>query len=417
MVLPLHRALKLLIVAVDRFPTFRVDVAELFGRQMSARGHTLHWLLQSEDACARAYETTWLDGRVWVGSTNLGEGRLARLDKHLRGIANDFRLFKLVRQHRYDFVQVKDKFIAALFALLACKWHRVPMIYWLSYPFPESDLYQARAGLARYPLFYRIRGRVFKLLLYRLILPSVAHAFVQSEQMKRDVMKMGIAADKLTAVPMGISPSLATVDLGPPPGDATVVYLGTLARSRHLDTIVRAFRLVVDAEPRAKLFFVGAGDDADDQRGLEDEVERLGLRDHVVFTGFLPREQALEYVARADVCLSPFYPTPILNSTSPTKLIEYMALGRAVVGNHHPEQRMLIEESDCGLSVEWDERAFADAIVALLEDPARAAEMGRRGQRYVREHRNYERIAQLVESRYLELAAPRPSVSASATAE
>jgi glycosyltransferase involved in cell wall biosynthesis len=411
------RALKILIVSSDRFPSFRVDVAELFGRQMTARGHTIHWLLQSEQACDEDYETSWLDGHVWVGSTNLGESRLARLDKHIRGIANDFRLFKLVRNNRYDFVQVKDKFIAALFALLAGRWYGVPVVFWLSYPFPESDLYNASAGLARYPIFYRIRGTVFGWLLYRVILPSVAHAFVQSEQMKRDIVERGISADKLTAVPMGISPSLIGLQIRPPPNDMTVVYLGTLARSRRLDVIVRAFALVVRAIPRAKLHLVGSGDDARDERYLEAEVERLGLREHVVFTGFLPRDQAFECVARADVCLSPFYPTPIFNSTSPTKLIEYMALGRAVVGNHHPEQRMLIEESQCGRSVEWDERAFADAIIEILEDPAAAAEMGRRGRRYVLEHRNYERIAQLVENRYLDLCVGSSASSPSTASE
>jgi glycosyltransferase involved in cell wall biosynthesis len=228
--------------------------------------------------------------------------------------------------------------------------------------------------------------------------------------MKREVSKMGIAAEKLTAVPMGISPNLAAVEFVAPPGDAKVAYLGTLARTRRLDIIIRAFRFVVDALPDAKLYLVGGDEnDGHDERLLRDEVERLGLRDHVVFTGFLPREQALEHVARADVCVSPLAPTPVFDVASPTKLYEYMALGRAVVGNHHPEQRAVIEESQCGLSVDWDERAFADAVIELLRDHRRAAEMGKRGQRFVREHRNYDRIAQLVESRFLELdAASRP---------
>jgi glycosyltransferase involved in cell wall biosynthesis len=412
--LPATSSLKLLIVSSDRYPTYRLDVAELFGRQMAARGHQIQWLLQSDVACRQAYLTDGLGGRVWVGSTNLGESRMARLDKHMRGIANDLRLFKLMRQSRYDFVQVKDKFVTAVFALIACKWYGVPMVFWLSYPFPESDFHNARVGLARYPILYRIRGAVSHFLLYRVILPGATHAFVQSEQMKRDIVKMGIPANKLTPVPMGMPRTLADVELAPAPGNGTVVYLGTLARSRRLDMIVRAFRLVADEMPHAKLCFVGGGDDANDQRSLEQEVCRLGLRDNVVFTGFLPREQAFEFVAGADVCLSPFYPTPIFNSTSPTKLIEYMALGRAVIGNHHPEQSMLIEESRCGLSVEWDEGAFARAMIELLGDPVRSAEMGRRGQQYVREHRNYERIAQLVENRFLELGAAGTAVSASA---
>jgi len=228
---------------------------------------------------------------------------------------------------------------------------------------------------------------------------------------------MGIPADKLTAVPMGISPNVVSMQIGPPPGESAVVYLGTLARSRRLDMIIHAFDLVARAVPRAKLYLVGGGDDARDERHLRDEVERLGLGERVVFTGFLPRDQALQYVARADVCLSPFYPTPIFNSTSPTKLIEYMALGRAVVGNHHPEQRMLIEESQCGRSVEWDARAFADGIIEILADPAAAAEMGRRGRSYVLEHRGYERIAQLVESRYREVRVRSPVASPSTAPE
>jgi glycosyltransferase involved in cell wall biosynthesis len=357
---------------------------------------------------------------VWVGSTNNGSSRLARLDKHVRGIANDLRMFRLLRESRYDFVQVKDKFLVALPALLACKLRGVPMVFWLSYPFPESDLYAAREGTARYPLLYWIRGSIFKWLLYRVILRFAAHGFVQSEQMKRDVVGMGIQPEKLTAVPMGVATSLLSIQLPSPAAgwpERNVAYLGTLARNRRLDMIVRAFRRVVDAVPDAKLYFIGGGDDAKDVEILASEVQRLELEAHVVFTGFLPRDKALEVVARALVCLSPFYPTPIFNSTSPTKLIEYMALGRAVVGNHHPEQRLLIEESQGGLSVEWDEEAFADAMIALLEDPARAIDMGRRGQRYVREHRTYERIAAAVESRYLALCAPDSRGRASAPAE
>lgn len=415
---PMKRRLRFLVVSSDKFPPFRVDVTELFGRQMAGRGHVIEWLLQSEADCAAPHEADWPGGRVWVGATDNRETRLARLRKHLRGIGNDFRLFGLMRRTRYDFVQVKDKFIAALFALLACKRHGVPMVFWLSYPFPESDLYAAREGTARYPWFYRLRGTVFKWLLYDVILRHARHCFVQSEQMKRDVAAMGVPIEKLTAVPMGLGPNLLDVELAPSSAaGATVVYLGTLARNRRLDAIVRAFRLVVDAVPEARLLFVGAGDDAHDREVLEREVERLGLREQVVFTGFLPRERALEHVARAVVCLSPFYPTPIFNSTSPTKLIEYMALGRAVVANRHPEQRELLEDSGGGLCVEWEEREFAEAIVTLLRDPARAAEMGRRGQRYIREHRSYARIADLVESRYLTICAAGSPAAISTTAE
>ncbi len=41
----------------------------------------------------------------------------------------------------------------------------------------------------------------------------------------------------------------------------------------------------------------------------------------------------------------------ILRAASPTKLVEYMAMGKAVVANDHPEQKRVIEESGAGYCV------------------------------------------------------------------
>jgi len=123
----------------------------------------------------------------------------------------------------------------------------------------------------------------------------------------------------------------------------------------------------------------------------------------------------LQYVQDADVCVSPFYPTPVLNSTSPTKLVEYMAMGKAVVANTHPEQKLLIDQSGCGYCVPYDEDAFADAIVKLLRAPEMARAMGERGRRYVIEHRSYGVIANNVERAILRVAG-KSAIAASASA-
>ena len=51
----------------------------------------------------------------------------------------------------YDFVQVKDKFIAGAILLLAAKLTRTRFVYWLAYPFPEAWLDEARSHVARHP--------------------------------------------------------------------------------------------------------------------------------------------------------------------------------------------------------------------------------------------------------------------------
>jgi len=153
--------------------------------------------------------------------------------------------------------------------------------------------------------------------------------------------------------------------------------------------------------PEALLYLVGKGDDPTDEQQLVAEAKRLNVLDAVVFVGQLPREQALRYVRDADVCILPFYPTPILNSTSPTKLVEYMAMGKAVVANDHPEQRLVIEESGAGYCVPYEEDAFARAVVALLRSPDTARRMGEQGRKYVVAHRTYPVIADVVERELL----------------
>ena len=80
-----------------------------------------------------------------------------------------------------------------------------------------------------------------------------------------------------------------------------------------------------------------------------------------------------------------------------------MAMGKAVVANDHPEQRLVISESKAGICVPYEENAFAEAILHLLYHPEEAKEMGIRGRKYVEKHRSYEQIADLVETKLLQV--------------
>jgi glycosyltransferase involved in cell wall biosynthesis len=274
-------------------------------------------------------------------------------------------------------------------------------------------------------------------------MPACAHVFVQSEQMRADLTREGIPAHKMTAVPSSIN--LAELDAGlntradveaalagraceaipdpdaslvagPPPApgvaaraepvstDAhTIVYLGTLLRERKLDFLVAVLANVRRRVPDARLVFIGRGEMPEDEDLLLGEAERLGVADAVRITGWLPMQIAWQHVRGAGACVSPYYPVPILLSTSPTKLIEYMALGKAVVANDHPEQSLVLRRSGAGLLCGWDADEFADAIVLLLKHPSVAESMGRAGRRFVEAHRTHSTMVGLVASRYYDV--------------
>jgi len=187
----------------------------------------------------------------------------------------------------------------------------------------------------------------------------------------------------------------------------TVLYLGTMARVRRLDVLLDALKIIRETNDQVRLIMVGAGPDPADLDYLRRCAERNGLQSFVEFTGLLSMQDAHARVAQAAVCISPFFPTSILQSTSPTKISEYMALGRPVVANSHPEQSVIIEQSGAGICVEWSAQEFADAVMTLLSDPVRAEEKAARGRDYVRRNRIYPVIAPIVAEPYLQMLADR----------
>jgi glycosyltransferase involved in cell wall biosynthesis len=394
----------ILFVTSDLYPPFRPAAKAVFAEGLAARGHRIDWLMQAAEPTTPHGEQPFKGGTAHVARMHGGDSRLARLRRHVANVRNDFKVFSLLRRRRYSLIQIKDKYLGALVAIVAAKLNRVPVFYWLAYPHGEASLYAARSGVARYGWWYRMRGAAQRWLLYRVIMPSCAHVFVQSEQMRLDIAREGIPFDAMTAVPSSVNlHDLNAATAGTDDAEATpstVVYSGTLLRERQLDFIVRAHALVVAALPATRLEFVGSGWMPDDEQLLRAEAERLGIADRVTITGWLPMPEAWQHVRRAALCVSPYLPVPILRSTSPTKLIEYMALGKPVVANDHPEQATVLEQSGAGIVCGWSEQEFAAAIVELLTDPARRAAMGAAGRRYVAEHRTHWAMVELVAGNY-----------------
>lgn len=398
----------------ELYPPFRPDTVVLFADELRRRGHEIDWVFQSKEPVTRSYLTSWEGGSAWVTATDRRPSLLGKIHRHLLGIRMDLGIVARSYRRHYDFIQVRDRFFGALTGLLAARLSGSRFFFWLSFPFPEMYLYRIESGESPFPTFDRLRGSFLKFLLYRFIMPASDFVFVQSDQMKADVVANGIDAGKIMPVPMGISlkrlADWSAKNVLPPQSDSPIVlYLGTLIKDRKLDFLVRVHKRVVESVPDAKLYFVGGGQCDEDETRLLDEACRLGISDSMVITGFLPVEKAWQYLYHANVCVSPFYPTPILNSTSPTKLVEYMGFGKPVVANDHPDQRKVIEESGAGYCVAWDEGQFADAILRILGDPEGAEAMGVRGKRYVEKYRSYDAIADSLDAIYRNLCGGNPA--------
>jgi glycosyltransferase involved in cell wall biosynthesis len=396
--------IRLLYLTREPFPTFRVDVATLFGRYLPRFG------VYSDIVAVRegdGGECAWEAGRAF---TRLARGRGGRIRARLM-LALD--LFRLVRAD-HAAVQVRDRIFGALLGLWAARLRGKPFYYWMSFPFPDYWLERGSpdpsglAGPGR-RLLFRLRGRLSSWLLYRLVLPAADHVFVQSDAMRTMLESHGLPAARMTPVPMGATIPERIEDIPPVDdprlaGRRVVVYLGALERARRSEVMIEAMAGVRKEFPQALLVFVGDAEDPGERLWFDALVRELGLQDHVLFTGWLPAEQARRYLRTAEIGLSPCARTPSLEVASPTKVIEYMAWGVPVVANDLPDQAYLIGETGGGLCVPLTPEGFAAGILQLLRDPAAARRMGEAGRRAIPGLRSYEVIARSLAEKYRQLA-------------
>jgi glycosyltransferase involved in cell wall biosynthesis len=303
--------------------------------------------------------------------------------------------------------------LVAIVGLLAARLKRLPFFYWMSFPIPEGqiELAQGRglsSGLLRF-LFPWLRGRLGRFLLYRIVLPCADHVFVQSERMRADVAAKGIPMGKMTPVPMGVDAEVARPELIAPSDDTRLagrrilVYLGTLDRNRRIDVLFEMLEIVRRKFPDVSLVLVGDAEDESHERWLRDRAEQLGVMDAIVWTGWLPIQEGWRYVCAAEVGLSPIPRGPLLDCGSPTKSLEYLALGVPVVGNDNPDQKRMLDKGIGGLCVPLTGDDFAQAVCRLLADEPLRRAMARSGQNYVRAQRSYELLAQALADKYADL--------------
>jgi glycosyltransferase involved in cell wall biosynthesis len=183
----------------------------------------------------------------------------------------------------------------------------------------------------------------------------------------------------------GVNHDLATTTQQP-----VAVAIGRFVPESGLAHVVKAWRAVAARHPQARLWIVG---DGPQREFLYRLVGDLDLRQRVLLPGVFAESQ--ELLAAADVYIQP------ATSGGPTLgMAEALASGLPVVASDLPEHRAWIAGGETGLLVPaGDSRALAEAILQLLDDPARAVALGAAARSRIRESHTLQQSAE----QYLEL--------------
>jgi glycosyltransferase involved in cell wall biosynthesis len=245
----------------------------------------------------------------------------------------------------------------------------------------NPELYEAKFGR---------RGLLWKLMLWleKLTFRTADVSIATNESYRRiAVGRGGMPPERVFVVRSG--PSLERMKIVRPDeklkaGKKYLVgYVGVMGRQEGIDLLLQAIKHLTGELKRKDVHFglVGGGTSLEEMREL---ARKLGVADHVTFTGRVSDAEMLAMLSTAEVCVNPDRANEMNDISTMNKVMEYMALGKPIVQFDLAEGRFSAQEAAL-YARRNDPRDFAEKLVELLDDPEKRKAMGAFGRRRVRE--------------------------------
>ncbi len=208
----------------------------------------------------------------------------------------------------------------------------------------------------------------------RLNLRAAARIFVVSEVERRNLLRAGVEDEKIVVNPNGVDaerfqPNIGgesvRAELGIGRDETLVGFVGTFGPWHGVLALAEAIKLMPE-DARVRFLLVGSG-------ALRGEVERIlreaGVEQRVIMTGAVEHERVPQLLDACDVLASPHVPLEDGSEFfgSPTKLFEYMAMGKGIVASRLGQIGEVLTDEETALLVEpGDARELSEAILRLV---------------------------------------------------
>jgi 1,2-diacylglycerol 3-alpha-glucosyltransferase len=262
-------------------------------------------------------------------------------------------------------------------------------------------------------------------LLPRAILRGLSRRFsrTQCNRMNALIVPSSAMRDKLAeygiSVPMHVIPTGIPVSQfaggdrgafrrkhGIPEDRPVLLFVGRVAYEKNIDFLVRALRLALPQNPHLLLIIAGEGPALESLKKL---TEKSGLRDSVLFVGYLDRQGALQDCYRA----ADAFVFASRTETQGLVLLEAMALGVPVISTAVMGTRDVVGPRRGALVPQDDEADFAAHIVTLMNNPGLRARLSGEARVYVREW-HADTLARRLAAAWQEVIATRDTLSGAA---
>jgi len=163
-----------------------------------------------------------------------------------------------------------------------------------------------------------------------------------------------------------------------------LMYHGTIVERHGLGRALEAVARLRDEMPGIEFRVFGDGDWIDE---FAHRVRKLGLEDHVRYHGRVPLERIAGEIPKADAGVVPNERTPFTELNLPTRIFEYLAMGRPVVAPRTTGVLDYFGEEDLFLFEPGDAEDLARAIGRALASGAERDAVLKRGMAVYSRHR------------------------------
>lgn len=229
---------------------------------------------------------------------------------------------------------------------------------------------------------------------------------VITNYLKNDLLKRGIASEKIEIIPNGVdldmfNPDAASLEEIKKTRQAfqsekIIVFSGSL---QDLNIIIESAVYVIEKIPDVKFVIIGDHRDPNKSKSFwENKTREKKLPEHFIFLGRLPRKEIPRYILSADICVDSFPNEPYYAAAHPIKLLEYGACGKSVVATSVEETEKLIVHGKYGfLSDPSNTKEYAEYVIELLTNKKLANKMGKEFSEYVKNDFSWDKISSKIE--------------------
>lgn len=218
---------------------------------------------------------------------------------------------------------------------------------------------------------------------------------VVSRAMLDELTARGVDPAKVLVNPNGVDPKRyspavdgsAVRELYQLAGKTVIGFIGTFGRWHGAEVLAEAFGRLLQSEPsyREKLRLLLIGDGVTMPQ-VQETLAHYNVADCAILTGLVPQAEGPQHLAACDLLVSPHVPNP--DGTpffgSPTKLFEYMAMGKGIVASDLDQiGEILAHEQTAWLVRPGDVAALEAGLKTLVATPTLAQRLGAAARRAV----------------------------------